>query len=94
LRCWCSLKGADVHGGIAKAECGEQRFHDDRRARNDKATDNGEFAGIGVASPNGETAANDANGPKDKGDEHDDAHGRTGPLCEATRSRLGEEGSE
>jgi len=60
------LEGSHVHGGVADAESGEQRLHDDWCPRDDQPANDGHFAGVGITSPNGEAATDDANGSEMK----------------------------
>ena len=71
-----SLEGSHVHRGTADAEGGEQRLHDDGRARDNKSADDRKFSSVGVTAPDGEAAANDANCSEDESDEHHDAQRR------------------
>ena len=87
------LKCANVNGRAVDAEGSEERLHDDRRARNNEAADDRQFTSIGVAAPDGETAANDADRTEDEADEHDNAHRFACALRQAA-SGLGEYGSE
>lgn len=86
------LKCAYVHGGAVDAECGEERFHDHRSARDDETADDREFARVGIAAADGEAAANHADGAEDKADEHDDAHCFACALSQTAAGGLGEDG--
>ena len=72
----CSLEAPHINGGTADAESGEQRFHDDGRTRDDESADDGKLPGVGVAAPDGEAAADDAERSEEKPDEHHDAQRR------------------
>ena len=72
--------------GTAETERGEERLHDYGRTRNDESADDREFAGVGIAAADGETAADNADGAEDKSDEHDDAHCFACAFGETARS--------
>ena len=87
------MERAHVHGGTVEAERGEERFHDNRRARDDEPADDRQLAGIGITAPDGETSTDHADGAEDEPDEHDDAHCFARAFSE-TAGGLSEDGSE
>ena len=62
-------------------------------AGDDKTTNDRELTRIGVTTPDGDAAADNADGAEDETDEHDDAHRFACAFGETARG-LGEDGRE